>query len=420
MSQAAPALAVLVLIALFPQEDFPARVRTEGPKVWVDEKLLFEGQGQKAEVSVAGAKGWKQVVIVVDGQERARLPVPSLQKPVAWPPVYLDDLKPALKKVVEDDGRKQTLVLSVCGQDGTEVEIYRGPVLETKTERMPEGLLFRLDGEPYYRLSVAPRPRATPQDVAAHVNAIREKAGVSRIAFSAEISRACDLHALYVTRNPVYGLAAHEESPSGVGYTPEGARSGARGLLSQFRPIETPRDAVDGILATLYHRVGLFEAGATEIGVGWAFKRDGMGQLVLDLGTPGPPKARRTVPILWPVPDQTDVPLEFGLGAGEQPNPMPEPGAKAGYPVTLHFPASGWNPLEVEARLSIGGRNVPCWVSTPERPARKDRPQPLVVCLIPRDKLKPSTTYTVGFSCRQGGVDGGPRWSREWAFTTAR
>lgn len=415
-----PALAVLALSALLRQEDFLSRVRTEGARVWVDDRLVFEGRGQQAQVSVAGSRGWKQVVIAVDGQERVRLPVPSLRKPIAWPPVYLDDLKPALKKVLEDDGQKQTLVLVVSAQDGTETEIYRGPFFETRTERQPEGLLFRLDGEPYYRLTVAPRPRVTPRDVAAHVNAIREKAGVPRLAFSGELSRACDLHALYVARNPVYGLAAHDESPSGIGYTEEGARSGARGLLSQFRSVETPCDAVDGILATLYHRAGLFETGASEIGVGWAFKRDGMGQLVLDLGPPGAPKPPRTTPILWPVPDQTDVPLEFGLGAGEQPNPVPDPGAKPGYPVTLHFLQAGWRPVDSEARLSIGARAVPCWVSTPERPALKDRPQPLVVCLIPKEKLKPSTTYTVGFSCRQGGVDGSPRWSKEWSFTTGR
>jgi len=411
-------LLLAVFLAAAGQEDFQKRLRIEGPKVWVDEKLLYEGSGQKAEVSVADAQGWKQVVVAVDGQERVRLPVRSLQKPVAWPPVYLDDLRPQLKKVLEDDGRKETLVLSVTTQDGADVEIYRGPAFETKTERTAEGLAFRLAGEVYYRLAVAPRPRMTPQDVAAYVNGIRESAGLAKVAFSAELSKGCDLHALYVVRNPVYGLACHDESPSGAGYTPEGARAGARGLLSQFRATESARDAVDGILATFYHRLGILEPGASEIGVGWAYRRDGMGQLVLDMGAPGPPKATRHYPLLCPAPDQTGVPLEFGLGAGEQPNPVPEPGARAGYPVTIQFTAAGWKPSGAEARLFNGGREISCWLSTPERPARKDRPQPLAVCLIPREKLKPSTVYTVRFACRQEGQDDAPRRSREWSFTT--
>ncbi len=416
--------AALLLIGARPvpaapsQEDFPGRVRIEGARVWVDGKPLYEGAGRKADVSVEDFQGWKLVVIAVDGRERARLPVRSLRKPVAWPPVYLEEIKPQLTKILEDDGGKVTLVLRVETHDGVETEIYRGRMLEARTDRTAEGLGVLLDGRTYYRLASSARPLVTPKEVAEYVNACRQRAGLPGLSFSAELSRGCDLHALYVVRNAVGGLTAHDEDPSGIGYTPEGARAGGRGLLSQFRASETPRDAVDGILATLYHRLGILDPGIAEIGVGWAYRKDGMGQLVMDPGEAGSPRTTRNYPILYPAPGQEGVPPEFGLGAGEQPNPLPEPGAKAGYPVTIQFSGTGWRPVEAEARLLVGGREIPCWISTPERPARKDRPQPLAVCLIPREKLKPSTTYTVRFACRQGGVDGGPAWSREWSFAT--
>lgn len=413
-------LALFFLAFLQGTEDFQKRVRTDGGKVWVDEKLLYEGSGSKAQVSAFDFRGWKQVVVTVDGEERVRLPVRSLAKPVAWPPVYMDEIKPHLTRVTEDDGKTATLLLFVTSVSGGEVEIYRGPAVEPKTERTAGGLVVRLGGDLLYRLARRPLPRLAAQDVVNHVNGYREKAGLGRVKLSPELSKACDLHALYVVRNEPKGLAAHDEDPEGIGYTLEGAKAGARSVLSQFRASETLYDAVDGLMATLYHRLGVLDPELTEVGVGWAFRRDGMGQLVLDVGSTGARWEPRSYPIVYPANGQTDVPVAFGLGAGEQPNPIPEEGAKAGYPVTIQFTRSGWKPAQVEAELLLGSEAVPCWVSTPEKPARTDRPQPLVVCLVPRQTLKPGTTYLVRFRSKMAGRPEAPGYFREWSFTTRR
>lgn len=403
------------------QEDFRKRVRAAGAKVWVDDKLVYEGTGSKADVSVCDFKGWKQVVIAVDGEERARLPVRSLERPVAWPPVYMDEIKPHLTRITEDDGKKATLILFVTTTGGAEVEIYRGAALEPKTERTGQGLLVRLGGDVLYRLARRPVPRLTPQEVLDHVNGFRERAGLEKAKLNPALSKGCDLHALYVVRNESRGLAAHDEDLAGIGYTAEGARAGARSVLSQFRVDETPRDAVDGLVATLYHRLGVLDPDLTEVGIGWAYRKDGMGQFVMDVGSPGARREPKPYPIVYPANGQADVPLDFGLGAGEQPNPVPVAGAKAGYPVTIQFTAGGWKPSDVEAGLFAGGtEEVPVWLSTPEKPARADRPQPWVVCLIPKQALRPASTYVVRLRCRMADRAGRPSFSGDWSFTTRR
>jgi len=57
---------------------------------------------------------------------------------------------------------------------------------------------------------------------------------------------------------------------------------------------------------------------------------------------------------------------------------------------------------------------VACWLSTPDAPARKDWPQPGVLCLIPKEKLKPATAYTARFKDRLSGLE------KEWSFTTRK
>ena len=108
------------------------------------------------------------------------------------------------------------------------------------------------------------------------------------------------------------------------------------------------------------------------------------------------------------------MPHEFGLGGRESPNPLPEETASAGYPITIQIPERRGKGCDADVQLLDGATPVPGWISTPDSPARKDWPQPGVIGLIPREKLKPATLYTVRFKDRLSGLE------KEWSFTTRK
>jgi len=167
-------------------------------------------------------------------------------------------------------------------------------------------------------------------------------------------------------------------------------------------------------MATLYHRVALLSPTVVEVGVGWANRRDGLGFLVVDVGGVDSKPDAKLFPIVYPVNGQEDVPLDFCLGARENPNPIPEDGTVAGYPVTIQIPERRGRGSDAEVRLFTGETEVSCWLSTPDSPARKDWPQPGVLCLIPREKLRSATLYVVRFKDRLSGLE------KEWSFSTRK
>jgi hypothetical protein len=407
------------LLLLAQADDFQKRVRVDGTRVCADDKVLFEGPWQKADVVVRdlpagpGHAPWKSVVVMIDGQERVRLPVRSLARPVAWPPTDLDELRPVLRKLTETQDDRKTFVVLVSAEKG-DVEIYRGAPGETRMERKADSFAVFLDEKLLYRVERRARPPVAPADVLGALNAARERARLPRVRALPGLTRGCDLHALYLAKNDWKGLSGHDEDPKGAGYTEEGARAGKRSVISPFSPQQTPLEAVDGLLATLYHRVSVLHPALTEVGIGWAYRRDGLGYLVIDVGNAEGKAESKLWPVLYPAPGQADVPLEFGLGARETPNPLPEGVETAGYPVTIQFPERVEKLLDLEVSLSEGGRDVPCHVSTPDAPARKDWPQPGVVCLIPKAPLKPATAYRARFVYRDLGA------AREWTFTTRK
>ena len=135
-----------LLLLLVQAEDFQKRVKVDGRRVSVDDRVLFEGAWQKADVALRELPGgWAAIVVTVDGQERVRVPVPSLAKPVAWPPLDAGDLRPTLKRLTETLDGKKTLAVLVMTEKGGEAEIYRGEPADTRIERTPDAFLVLLD-----------------------------------------------------------------------------------------------------------------------------------------------------------------------------------------------------------------------------------------------------------------------------------
>jgi hypothetical protein len=417
--------AILLALLQTPTDEFQKRVRIDGNRVLVDDQVLYEGPWKKADVKIADVGGkkaraffedftpWKQVVVLIDGEERARLPVKSLARPVAWPPTRLEDVKPAVKKLTETIGGRKSFVVLVS-TDKDDVEIYRGPEYETKVDRTISSFTVTLGGELLYRLSRPDRPPPRVDEVSLALNFVRLKAGLGLVRPVPGLSRGCDPHALYLTKNEAKGLSAHEEDPKGIGYTEEGVRAGKRSVISPFPPHQSPVEAVDSLMATLYHRVAILNPAVSEIGVGWAYRKDGLGFLIVDVGGGDSRPDAKLYPIVYPVNGQEDVPLDFGLGARENPNPLPDEGTAGGYPVTVQIPDRRGRGSDAELKLFTGETEVAGWLSTPDAPARKDWPQPGVVCLIPRERLRPGTQYTVKFRDRLSNLE------KEWTFTTRK
>lgn len=397
---------------LAPQDELQKRVRVDGQKIYVDEKLLYDGPWQKSEVVVRDFAGWKHVIVNADGEERVRLPVRSIVKPVAWPPAAMEEVKPSIKKLTEEKEGKLTLTISVMTEKA-DFPIYSGPAGETKLERTPEAFLVKFGDKVIFRAPRGARANPKPDQVLEAVNVHRVRAGLGKVRHSAMLSKGCDLHALYLTKNETKGLSGHDEDPKAPGYTDEGAKAGKRSVISPFGPQDSALEAVESLMATLYHRVSILQPELSEIGIGWAFRREGVGILVIDVGTLGLKTDLGLFPVVYPVNGQKDVPLDFGLGSRETPNPIPGDGSGGGYPVTIQL-VERRKPYEIEARLYLDQKEVDCWLSTPADPARDDWPQPGVTALIPVRKLRAESTYTVRFKEKTTGVE------REWSFTTGK
>ena len=181
--------AVFLALVLAQADEFQRRVRTDGGRILADDQVLYEGSWLKAEVTVVDVGGkkareffgehqpWKQVVVTIDGEERLRLPVRSLARPVAWPPTRLEEIKPQLKKLTETIGTRKSFV-ALISTDKADLEIYRGPEYETRVERTRSSFTVYLNGEVLYRVSQAERPPPRVEDVVMAINLHRMKAGL--------------------------------------------------------------------------------------------------------------------------------------------------------------------------------------------------------------------------------------------------
>ncbi len=255
----------------------------------------------------------------------------------------------------------------------------------------------------------------TPGKILARLNDHRRLAGLAPVALDADLSKGCRAHAHYLARNADHAsterLGVHEETPKLPGYSDEGRQAGKASVITLGHV--DPLGAVDGWMATFYHRVPLLAPGLKRIGFGHT--RHGGGWITVLDTSRGRERGAAADVVLYPAPGQKGVPLAFP--SDEEPNPIPEDRTgRAGYPVTATFPAGS---KVTGARFTLedaSGREVPVWFSSPEKPAnpRHARQQGTTVCLIAKKPLRPATAYTVRGA---GAMDGRP-WTRTWVFTT--
>ena len=244
------------------------------------------------------------------------------------------------------------------------------------------------------------------------INLHRKAAGLEPVVLDPILSKGCAAHAEYLVRNVDHpsteGLGLHAEDAKLPGYTKEGERAGKASVI--FLGLEGTA-AVEGWIGSLFHRIPLLQSRLKKVGYGLARGGPAKVTVVLD-ATNGLGVGKDAPAVLYPAEGQKDVPLVFSV---EIPDPIPESDdKKAGYPLTAIF-GEGSLVKDVKAILKdASGKEVPFWLSTPEKPAHKDY-QRNTVGLIPKEPLQQIATYTATVSARVNGK----AWTKTWSFLTA-
>ncbi len=266
--------------------------------------------------------------------------------------------------------------------------------------------------KPVATVTTSPDPDASPaQKVLRLVERYRKAAGLAGVVLDDKLSKGCMEHAEYMRLNrdsdAMVGLNAHQQRPNLPGATPAGAACGKAADL--FPGVSDLEVAVDAWMSGLYHRRPILTPSLKRIGVGYAKLPDGSLMAALMFVDDPNDSAAASWPVPYPADKQTAIPLEFG---NEIPNPVPG-GGRAGYPITIQFPA--FDKLTgVKAQLTDAkGKPVAFYLSDPEHPATSFG-QYGVVCLIPKLPLLPETRYSVRVEASWKGKAG--TWS--WSFHT--
>ena len=219
------------------------------------------------------------------------------------------------------------------------------------------------------------------------VDRYRAAVGLPAVTLDAKLSKGCMEHAEYMRLNKdtdaMAGLNAHQQRPKLRGASAAGAACGKAADL--FFGVSDLEVAVDGWMATLYHRRPILSPTLERIGVGYAKLRDGSYMAALMFVDSHSVDVTGKWPVEYPADNQSGVPLEFG---SEFPNPVPG-GGRAGYPITIQFPPYD-KVTGVRATLvDESGKAVAFHLSDPEHPAMSSFGQWGVVCLIPKLPLAP-------------------------------
>jgi hypothetical protein len=252
-------------------------------------------------------------------------------------------------------------------------------------------------------------PEALP--VLKGVNEERVKLGLTPRPEDVKLSADLQKHCRYMAGT---GVLAHPEEKGKPGYSDEGHAAGMRSILGRGMGSDT---LAIGMVNTYFHRQDVIRPHALAFGVGYEGSFGGIdGRSALGKAPP------QYWPVLCPVPGQANVGLNYGK---EAPDACPGD-ASAGYPLTVYWGTSNLK-LKSHALKALGPSNAPpasapktapdvdCYVYDPQQGAEAGFTKfQQCVCLIPKDPLKPNTTYEVSFDVE---VDGKP-WSKTWRFST--
>jgi hypothetical protein len=247
-------------------------------------------------------------------------------------------------------------------------------------------------------------PTAEEKAVLAALNAVRAaafknvRADAPEVGMERSLCEGAQLHAAYLSQNPDEARKwpdAHGEGADHEGFTPEGAIAGGASVIAFA--LERPGDAIDQWMGTFYHRIPLLDPGLLRIGFGWETDVAVMDVASLCAAPDG------NWAVVWPYDGMKSVPLAFGA---ELPSPIPDVDPTTlGYPITLQvgLPEYGRPPIEVEMKLLLEEKEVPCHFSSPDAPTNVELAPRNAFCLMPKAALQPGKLYTVHATWKDSG-----------------
>ena len=248
----------------------------------------------------------------------------------------------------------------------------------------------------------------------ATVNRYRRLAGLSPVTGSSVIHQSAVAHAFYTFFNgalaSIRDLGIHKEESAAQGYIGDNVLTRAqhfgypqRSMAEVITHRADPAAAVQDWIDSVYHRIPLLRTDLLELGYGDAYLGP-MTVQVMDMAYREQTTGRV---ILYPAPDQVNVPIAFN--GNEIPDPAPNASYPIGYPVTATF--------DRNAKVTITGFHF-------RDPSGKDLPgislQPGTetensFAFLANSPLQPATTYAVDLTYTLNGVAG----HATWHFTTA-
>jgi hypothetical protein len=172
---------------------------------------------------------------------------------------------------------------------------------------------------------------------------------------------------------------------------------------------DEPIRSVEGLIATVFHRVGMLDPYMEYMGYGHGRDSARPGTMawvdVMDFGHGMSEITNRKQVVVFPTAGQANVPVE---GAGESPSPLPPGGDfPIGYPITLQ-PIYSVPLIITQAELRDSKGALVAVYPSPSSCGTT------CYALIPVDPLQKATTYTVHVV---GAVDG-DSFEKTWMFTT--
>jgi hypothetical protein len=233
------------------------------------------------------------------------------------------------------------------------------------------------------------------------LNDYRTLLKIPPVGVSQELSFACMLHCRYMALED-YG---HDERKSSPYYDERGERAGQASVIAGGSSVA---HTVDLHMSTFYHRIELIDPGTRAVGIGaWPDKKE-----LLTAIDARRMKDEASEILVYPVHGQKNVPLEFAMGRGEFPDPLPKGRKDGGCPITLtctgrYAPMIREDDQPEVVLEDANGDRIPIWISYPTRPANlKVKDNSLSVCAIPWVPLKKNAQYRATFTVR---IDGKAR-----------
>ncbi len=250
----------------------------------------------------------------------------------------------------------------------------------------------------------------------AAINRYRRIAGLPAIATSSVIHQSTLSHAYYTFFNgaspAIRDLGIHREVRTGTGYTGDNVLTRAehfgypaRSMTEDITHRDTPTAAVTDWIDSVFHRIPILRADLLEAGYGDA----SLGPLsvqVLDMayrdGARNPGRI-----VLYPAPDQTEVPPAFY--GNEIPDPAPNAAYPVGYPITAIFDRTASVTIQSWQLQDGSGQSVPGISLLPDNPEMENS-----FGFLAQTPLHPQTRYTMTLA---GSINGVP-FHQVWKFTT--